>query len=277
MNYRHAFHAGNHADVFKHVVLLTCLVELLKKPGPLAVLDTHAGRGRYDLASEAASRSPEWRDGAAKLWDWTEAPPALQPYRQALHACNPEGALRFLPGSPLLAACVLRPQDRLAACELHPEEVEALRRAAPRGAQIHARDGFTACRALLPPGVPRGLVLLDPPFEREDEWARSVAALAGGWRRFRHGVFVWWRPLKEPAVVDAADAELSQALPQAQGLRLDLSVRPPDAPGLGASSLLVLNPPFGARAPLLEALSALAARLGQPGAEGPRVRPIGPP
>lgn len=267
MNYRHAFHVGNHADVLKHAALVLCLQELVRKPGALAVLDTHAGRGLYDLEAEEARRSPEWREGVAPVWEWEAPPPSLAPYRAALAQANPiPGALRWYPGSPLLAASLLRPQDRLVLCELHPQEAAALRRAAPATAQVHERDGFAAFTALLPPGQSRGLVLLDPAYEQREDWARSVAAMREGLRRFRQGVYLWWRPLKEPALVDAADAELAQSLPALRGLRLDLRVRAAAAPGMGASSLLVVNPPFGAAGMLREAAEALAQRLGQGGA-----------
>jgi len=264
MNYRHAFHVGNHADVLKHAVLLLCLQELTKKPGGLVVLDTHAGRGRYDLESQEARRSPEWRAGVLPIWEWEAAPAALAPYRAALARANQDNpSLRWYPGSPLLAASLLRPQDRLVLCELHPEEAAALRQAAPASAQVHRRDGFAACTALLPPEESRGLVLLDPAYEQREDWARSVAALQEGWRRFRQGVYLWWRPMKEPDLVDAADAELAQTLAALRGLRLDLRLRAVEEPGMGASSVLVLNPPYRAAALLPQAVEALALRLGQ--------------
>ena len=148
-------------------------------------------------------------------------------------------------------------------CELRPEEAQALRQAAPPSAQVHHRDGFGAFTALLPPGESRGLVLLDPAYEQREDWARSIAALREGWHRFRQGVYLWWRPMKEPELVEAADAELMQCLPALRGLRLDLRVRAPDAPGLCASSVLVLNPPFSAVGPLRQAVEALAQRLGE--------------
>jgi len=267
MNYRHAFHAGNHADVLKHAALLLCLQRLTEKPAALTVLDTHAGRGLYPLDADEARRSPEWRDGVGRIWDWGDAPESLRPLQTALRAANPDGQLRIYPGSPMVSAAALRPQDRLILCELHPQEVAALRAAAPSWAATHQRDGFGAFAALLPPAGGRGLTLLDPPYERPDEARRCVAGLSEGLRRFRQGVFLWWRPLKDRRLIDAADAELTGAAPL-KALRLDLRVRPDGEGGLAASSLLVINPPYGLEAALGELGPALAARLAQgPGAE----------
>ena len=159
MNYRHAFHAGNHADVLKHAVLLFCLEALKRKPTPFAVLDTHAGRGIYDLSGTEAGRSPEWRDGVARLWDWPETPPLITHYLAAIRRFNAEGDLRIYPGSPALVATNLRESDALMASELHPEDHAALRRALPRqgNVQVHERDGWEALGALLPPAQRRGV------------------------------------------------------------------------------------------------------------------------
>jgi 23S rRNA (adenine2030-N6)-methyltransferase len=259
VNYRHAFHAGNHADVIKHAVLALILRRLTEKPTPFAVLDTHAGAGAYDLESEAARRSPEWRDGVGRLWDWAQAPAALAPYLHAVRAANPGGTLRAYPGSPALIAAALRPGDRCAACEKHPEEAVKLRtwaRSRP-GLQVHERDGWEAVSALTPFPERRGLVLIDPPYEQPDELARGVDALRRGLARFGHGMFLWWRPLKDAASLDAADREIA-----APALRVDLGVAAPMREGpLTASSLLVINPPFGLEHALREALPALAPRL----------------
>lgn len=259
MNYRHAFHAGNHADVLKHAVLLLCLAKLSAKPAPLTVLDTHAGRGLYDLASPEAARSPEWRLGVDRLWNWAEAPDCLQPYLRALRQRNPSGELRWYPGSPLLAKEFLRAADRLVLCEMHPEEAAALREVAGEGAQVHQRDGFGAFAALLPPATSRALVLLDPPYEQPNEVQRCVLGLAEGIRRFRQGVYLWWRPLKEHAWLDAAEGELS-ALVSYRAVRIDLRVAK-DAEGLAASSLLLINPPFGTAEAAYSVALALSQRL----------------
>ncbi|MDX2275248.1 MAG: 23S rRNA (adenine(2030)-N(6))-methyltransferase RlmJ [Hyphomonadaceae bacterium] len=259
MNYRHAFHAGNHADVLKHVVLIYCLAHLRRKETPFAVLDTHAGVGLYDLAGEEAARSPEWRDGIEKLWGWNEAPAPVAAYLEAVAAFNADGALRTYPGSPALIARALRPQDRLAACELHPEDAAALKRrvGAAGHVQIHQRDGWAAMGALLPFPERRGLVLIDPAYEAGDEMERSVAALKTGLKRFAHGTFLWWRPLKDGRALDRADAELA-----APGLRADFWIDDPMRnTKLVGSSMYVINPPFGLEDALREALPALSARL----------------
>jgi 23S rRNA (adenine2030-N6)-methyltransferase len=266
VNYRHAFHVGNHADVLKHAVLCFWLEALKRKPTPFAVLDTHAGRGLYDLESAEASRSPEWQGGIAKLWDWSDPPPLIAGYVDAVRAFNANGALRAYPGSPALVVRALREGDALAACELHPEEHAALKRALPHAqhVQLHARDAWEAMGALLPPSQKRGLVLIDPPYEQTDETDRAIAAISAAAARFAHGGYLWWRPLKHEAGLARADAEL-----KARGLRnllrADLWLDAPAGAGrLVGSSLLIANPPFGLEPALQNALPALAARLGGP-------------
>lgn len=263
MNYRHAFHAGNHADVLKHAVLLYCLDSLKRKPAPFAVLDTHAGRGFYDLLSDEALRSPEWQDGVGRLWDWPAPPPLIARYLEAVRNFNADGALRTYPGSPALVTSNLRDDDVLSACELHPEEHAALRRALPResNVQVHARDGWEALTALLPPPQRRGLVLIDPPYEAPDELQTSARAIAGALRRFGHGTYLWWRPLKSVAALDRADAELWAHRPRPT-LRADFWTAAPTSEGkLTGSSVSLINPPFGLEAALRQALPFLADAL----------------
>lgn len=272
MNYRHAFHAGNHADVLKHAVLLFCLGALKRKLAPFAALDTHAGRGRYDLANEEAERSPEWRHGIGRLWDWVDPPPLIGAYLDAMRGFNPGGELRTYPGSPALIAASLRAGDALMACELHPEEVAALRRNLQRAAnvQVHARDGWEALGALLPPPQRRGLVLIDPPYEETDELAHGVRALAAALKRFGHGVYLWWRPLKDESALAASDGDLGAQTARPL-LRVDSWIDAPRRSGkLVGSSLLLVNPPFGLEDALRAALPALADRLAQ-GAGGWRI------
>ncbi len=263
MNYRHAFHVGNHADVLKHAVLLFCLDALKRKQTPFAVLDTHAGRGLYDLLSAEARRSPEWQDGVARLWDWPEPPAMIARYLAAVRSFNADGGLRTYPGSPALIATNLREHDVLAACELHLEEHAALRRASPRATniQVHARDGWEALGALLPPAQKRGLVLIDPPYEAPDELAQSARALGAALKRFGHGMYLWWRPIKDERALDAADAE-ARAQGAKQTLRADLWVNTPAPAGkLVGSSLFLINPPFGLREELHDTLPFLADAL----------------
>ncbi|HWA01560.1 MAG TPA: 23S rRNA (adenine(2030)-N(6))-methyltransferase RlmJ [Caulobacterales bacterium] len=273
MNYRHAFHAGNHADVLKHLVLVFCLDALKRKPAPFAVLDTHAGPGLYDLHSEEAARSPEWRDGIARLWEWDAAPPLARAYVDAVRAANPDGALRFYPGSPALIAGALRDDDRLAACELHKDDALALkaRFRAARNVETHARDGWEAMGALLPFPERRGLVLIDPPYEAPDELERAARALGPALRRFGHGLYLWWRPMKSESALAAADAE-TRAQGARASLRADLWVDTPTSEGkLSGSSMFLINPPYGLDEALRQTLPALSERLGVEGRGGWRV------
>lgn len=263
MNYRHAFHVGNHADVLKHLALVLCLDALKRKPTPFAVLDTHAGRGMYDFLSDEALRSPEWQDGVGKLWDWPNPPEPVARYLTAIRAFNADGALRTYPGSPALVTSALREEDVLAACELHPEEYAALKRALPRvgGVQVHQRDGWQALSALLPPQQRRGLVLIDPPYEAPDELNQAARALGPALKRFGHGVFVWWRPMKSESALNAADAE-ARTQGARETLRADLWIDAPQPEGrLNGSSLLIINPPFGLEESLKTALPFLADAL----------------
>ena len=268
MNYRHAFHAGNHADVLKHVVLLAILAHLKRKETPFAVLDTHAGRGLYDLRSDEARRSAEWREGVNRIWDWADPPALIGTFLEAVRALNPEGARRFYPGSPILIAEALRPRDRLAACEKHPEEAEALKQALRGRAQIHVRDGYEGLRALTPFPERRGLILIDPPYEAPDDLAQAVQAIKAVHARFAHAIYLLWRPLKDSVQLDAADAELP-----GPKLRADLAIAAPALSGpLTASSVLVINPPFGLDAALKEALPALSKRLAADASGGWKLR-----
>ncbi|MEK7266050.1 MAG: 23S rRNA (adenine(2030)-N(6))-methyltransferase RlmJ, partial [Pseudomonadota bacterium] len=196
MNYRHAFHAGNHCDVLKHAALTLALGLLTAKEKPFMVLDTHAGRGLYDLDSEAAARSGEHLGGIARIFEDGDAPEALSPYFDAVRRQNPFGGLRWYPGSPAIVRDALRPGDSAKFCELHPDEREALEAAidGDRQVRIYDRDGYQAVRAFLPPPERRGLVLIDPPFEAPGEFERLAGALADGIERWASGVFMIWRP-----------------------------------------------------------------------------------
>jgi 23S rRNA (adenine2030-N6)-methyltransferase len=270
VNYRHAFHAGNHADVLKHILLLACVEHLKKKDGGFAVLDAFGGPGRYNLDSEEAQRSPEWRTGAGLIWDWADAPPLVEAYRKVLVAENPDNNFTLYPGSPLLVRRALRPQDRLIACELHPEDVKPLRRLFRDDAQtqIHHRDGWEAMTALSPFPERRGLILLDPPYEAPDEAGKSARALWETIQRFETAIYVWWRPLKSPREIDAADSDLLRAISRPV-LRVDLTVATQQAAGrLTASSLLIVNPPYGLDAALRETMPDLTQRLAIGGGAG---------
>ncbi|MBL8558331.1 MAG: 23S rRNA (adenine(2030)-N(6))-methyltransferase RlmJ [Hyphomonadaceae bacterium] len=278
MNYRHAFHAGNHADVLKHVCLSLVIDHLKHKAAPFAVMDTHAGRGAYALDGQEAQRSPEWRGGVGRIWDWANAPAAMAPFLDALRGANPDGELHAYPGSPLIALAGMREQDRLIACELHPEEAGVLRRRLsddPR-AQVHQRNGFEAMGALLPFTERRGLVLIDPPYEdRDHETIQTIRALRAALDRFGHGVYMWWRPVKDVRETDMADQELFHGR-TLKTLRVDLAVDRVDPEGrLVASSVLIVNPPYTLAPALAELMPALSERLAATPAAGWRMETMG--
>lgn len=262
MNYRHAFHAGNHCDVLKHAALALILDRLKAKATPFMVVDTHAGRGVYDLDGEAAGRSGEHLGGVARIFGDETAPPALGPYLDAVRRQNPFGALRWYPGSPAMIRDALRSGDRAKFCEPHPDERAALASATAgdRRIRIYDCDGYQAARAFLPPPERRGLVLIDPPFEATGEFDRLANAVADGLTRFAAGVFMIWRPVKDEdgyqrflAAVDALDP--------GKTLVAELHIAPPAAAKLTGSGLFILNPPFGLGAALEEALPYLAGKL----------------
>ena len=267
MNYRHAFHAGNFADVHKHSVLARILVHLRRKPAAFRVIDTHAGAGRYDLLAPEPSRSGEWRDGIERVWEarrQLHGPDALlAPYLAAVVALNPDGRLRIYPGSPLIVKYLLRPQDRLIACELEPRSAAALA-AALRGdarAKAVAIDGWTALGAYVPPKERRGLVLIDPPFEDGADFMHLSSALAAAYRKWPNGIYLMWYPIKDRAAPDALARRLQKlALPNV--LRCELTLGPPRAEaGLVGSGLIVVNPPFTLEPDLRIFMPALRAAL----------------
>ncbi len=256
MNYRHAFHAGNFGDCVKHATLVWLLRALMRKPTPLFVMDTHAGVGRYDLDTGPAARTGEWRNGIAKLLDDTPAP--LADYVGLVRS------LGLYPGSPAIARALLRPDDQLACCELHPEDVAALRRhfAHDRQVAVHHRDAWEALGALLPPRSRRGLVLIDPPFEDPQEFSALSAGLALGQQRFSTGMFAAWYPIKQRAPSRQFLADL-QKLGIRDIVTAELFLREPIDPArLNGCGMLVINPPYLFEQELPPILDALLARLG---------------
>jgi 23S rRNA (adenine2030-N6)-methyltransferase len=257
MNYRHGYHAGNFADVVKHIALIAILAHLKKKATPFAVIDTHAGRGLYDLGGEEARRTGEAAGGVEKLRRLDGAlPPSLAAYIE----CVGQGA--SYPGSPLIAARLLRPQDRLVAIEKHPEEAAALRLAlAPgRRTSVEIADGHARLPKLLPPPERRGLILIDPPFEATDEFEQLAAAIRAAHRRFATGIFLVWYPIKAPGGAEAFVGEVL-ATTAAPALTIEIAI---DArlssegrARLSRAGLLVLNPPFG----FVDEMAAILARL----------------
>ena len=252
MNYRHAFHAGNFADVFKHVLLARILVYMTRKDAPLRFIDTHAGIGRYDLTGAEASRSGEWRDGVARLKGAAPPPEVaalLEPYLGALGPLDASGRPRPYPGSPAIAQALLRAQDRIALCELHPEDRAALIANMGRDARLKIVeiDGYVALNAWLPPKEKRGLVLIDPPFEQPDEPKRLVEALARALAKWPRGTYALWRPIKE-AREDARLLNAFKTIGAPNMLQIDLDVGAPSATSAATSpltqtGLVIVNPP----------------------------------
>jgi 23S rRNA (adenine2030-N6)-methyltransferase len=256
MNYRHAFHAGNHADVFKHAALTLVLEHLRGKAQPFAVLDTHAGIGLYDLASDEAQRAGEYPDGVGRIFGRELA--SAPEYSQLIQALNPDGLAHY-PGSPEIIRRLLRPDDRLIACELHPADFETLKvryRRQPRLA-VHHRNGYEAIGALLPPPERRGLVLIDPPFEQKDEAAQLVRALRTGLKRWPRGVFMAWYPVKDGKAGQTL-FEAAVSSPFDKALRAEFRPYAMDGQRMAGGGLLIVNTPWR----LDEKLAALCEELG---------------
>ncbi|MDQ0509665.1 23S rRNA (adenine(2030)-N(6))-methyltransferase RlmJ [Ancylobacter amanitiformis] len=278
MNYRHAFHAGNFADVVKHAVLVRILAYLAKKEAPFRVLDTHAGAGLYDLHGEEARRTGEWEGGIGAVLA-AELPPAvaglLEPWLAVVRAVNPQaaddamlaGALRRYPGSPLIAQALARPQDRLIFCETVEGVREALAESVGRDgrAKVLATDGWQALQAYLPPKERRGVVLIDPPFEQPGEFQRMAEGLIEAHRRWATGIYVLWYPIKDVRAVDAFRREIERArIPKTLNVQFDLrAVRQIDA--MSGCGLIVVNPPFTLAEELRTVLGALTRVLATDG------------
>jgi len=246
MNYRHAFHAGNHADVFKHVVLLALLDALKRKATPFVVLDTHAGRGRYALRDLSARRTGESDEGVARVLGAKTDAIAIKRYQDAVRLCNPDGGLRIYPGSPMLTAMTLRDDDRLLCCETQPDEARALAALFARDRRVHVQtgDGYAVIKAQLPPKPRRGLVFIDPPYEtQEAEFGAVLAALKEGLERWPQGVFAVWFPIKQRRSVQRFLRAVAR-LPAQDILLAELLIRPDDSPlRLNGSAMLLINPP----------------------------------
>jgi 23S rRNA (adenine2030-N6)-methyltransferase len=280
MNYRHAFHAGNFADVVKHIVLTRVLLYLHEKPSALRVIDTHAGAGRYDLTGEQAKRSGEWRLGVARLLEArldAASAELIKPYLDIVRSHNAGPELNVYPGSPLIARALLRPQDRMTACELeagaHRQLVASLRR--DEQARVVKIDGWTALPAYVPPQERRGVVLVDPPFEQTDEFDRLAAGFASAYAKWPTGIFMLWYPLKDARAAGRLGQRVASALQAGRSSREDLSERilrvefqtsrVIRTDGLTAAGLLVVNPPWILKRDLLTIAPALAATLGTDG------------
>jgi 23S rRNA (adenine2030-N6)-methyltransferase len=255
MNYRHGYHAGNFADVVKHITLVAILDYLKKKDTPFSVIDTHAGRGAYDLAGEQAAKTGEAQNGIAALRG-LPGEGSLGTYLKLA------GGKRY-PGSPLIAAQLLRTQDRLVAIEKHPEEAALLRETlAPfRTAAAEQADGHARLLKLLPPPSRRGLVVIDPPFEAADEFEQLAQTLRAAVARFATGIYLVWYPVKSEAQANGFLGEVLASGDVTKALTINTIIPVPDGK-LGAAGLLVINPPYGLAAQMRQVAQAIAPRLG---------------
>ncbi len=282
-SYRHAFHAGNHADVLKHMVLVQLLAYLNQKDAPYMVIDTHAGAGAYQLDSDYASKSGESASGIAKLWDIPDAPEIVTEYLHTVRSMNPSGRLRHYPGSPFIAEQVMREKDRLRLFELHSTDIRLLednfrkleshqaangQRQGARGKRvmIQRADGFAGLRALLPPPSRRGLVLIDPPYEDKDDYRKVKAAIEDAQRRFSTGTYAIWYPVLGRLESQQLPERLKR-IAAADWLHVTLSVgAPAEGRGLHSSGVFIINPPWTLEASLQQAMPWLAEVLGRDGA-----------
>jgi len=276
--YRHLFHAGGFADVFKHALLARLLIAFGTKEKPYFYLDTHAGTGRYDLSQEWAWKTREFENGISRLWDRKDVPPALAPWLDLVRAENPKGRLRFYPGSPLLALRLRRRNDRVAFVELNRSDCAELEALTGRERHVTVRymDGFEALKTFLPPAEKRGLVLIDSAFDRAREFPRIVKALKEAHQRWATGTYAVWYPLMEPAAMQ----EFARGIGRSgirKILRLELRVKKaePDAPMAGCG-MLVINPPWKFDAEARPLLDWLAQALAQGSGSGAKVDWLAP-
>ena len=276
MNYHHAFHAGGFADVIKHIVLVRILTYLHEKPAPFRVIDSHAGSGLYDLSGEQARRGGEWLTGIARIMQARFSQTAaslVKPYLDIVRAFNPHGELQAYPGSPLIARAMLRPQDRITACEIEPAARKALIDALRKDAQARVvdLDGWVALPAFVPPNERRGLVLVDPPFEASDEFDRLADGFNSAFSKWPTGVYLLWYPAKSRRASDQLARQVAQTTasvrPERTCLRLEFSVAPQAVDSaLTSCGLLIVNPPWTLQGELKTILSELEKPLGQGGA-----------
>jgi 23S rRNA (adenine2030-N6)-methyltransferase len=273
LSYRHLFHAGNSADVFKHALLSRLLIALNAKEKPYCYLDTHAGTGRYDLSHEWAWKTREFDNGIARLWDRKDIPQALAPYMDAVRSENPKGRLRYYPGSPLIALKLRRPGDRILLTELNRTDCADLETAVGRARHVavHLMDGYEGLKTFLPPRERRGLVLLDSSFDRFGEFARVARALRQAHQRWATGMYAIWYPLMKPGVMRGFERDVTKT-GIGKVLRLELRVRQPDTDGvIPGCGMLVVNPPWKFELEARPLLDWIWKALSQGGAGGTKV------
>lgn len=286
LSYRHAFHAGNHADVLKHVVLIQLLRYLGQKDAPYMYIDTHAGAGVYALDTGYAAKNTEYESGISRLWDRTDLPPVLADYVGLIKEMNPSGKMRYYPGSPYCADKIAREQDRIRLFELHPSESKILEEnfrkteahAAAQGQRVNARgkrtmiqktDGFTGLKSLLPPPSRRGLVLIDPPYEVKDDYRRVKDTLVDALDRFPTGTYAVWYPVLNRMESRQLPDKLKR-LPVKEWLNVTLSVSTPSPDGFGlhSSGMFIINPPWTLEPMLRELMPYLVKALAQDAGAG---------
>lgn len=272
LSYRHAFHAGNHADVLKHFVLMQVLAYATQKIAPFWYIDTHAGAGKYALDKSYALQNAEFTEGISRLWQDPQLPPALQPYLDLVKKLNPDGQLRHYPGSPACALEVLRNNDKLRLFELHPNDFKQLKLtvrdagllAMGRKVMIESRDGFAGIKALLPPPSRRAVVLIDPPYEDKHDYQRVIEALKDSLQRFATGTYMIWYPLLQRSEPNIMLDKLKK-MSIRNWLDITLQVHKPALGGFGmhGSGLFIVNPPWTLAQTLSETMPYLVKTLGQ--------------
>jgi 23S rRNA (adenine2030-N6)-methyltransferase len=269
LSYRHAFHAGNHADVLKHCILVNLMRYLAQKDKAYWFIDTHAGAGAYGLDAGYASQNAEHEAGISRLWRQTDLPPALEDYVAVVRAINPNGNLSLYPGSPYLASKLLREQDRMRLFELHPTDVDLLGKTFPDAGNriiVTRGDGFAGLKALLPPPSRRALVLIDPSYEDKADYQNVFQALSDSLERFATGVYAIWYPLLQRQEAQRL-AERFARLKNVEWINATLSVSAPSRDGFGmhGSGTFIVNPPWTLADTLRECLPYLARTLGVDG------------
>jgi len=275
LSYRHGFHAGNHADVLKHIVLVALLRSLTRKDKPVMIVDTHAGAGMYSLEQGFAVKNAEFRDGVAAIWARNDLPELVKDYLGLVRAVNGDGVLRQYPGSPRIALGALRPQDRLRLFELHSTERQILSEQFAddgRRVSVAAGDGFAGLKAVLPPPSRRGLVLIDPSYELVSDYRAVVAALRDGLQRFATGTYVVWYPLLQRREAN----ELPDRLRRAAGadwldIVLHVKAPSPEGRGLHGSGMFIVNPPWKFSEEMRDVMPWLTRVLGQDADAGFRI------
>ena len=267
--YRHAFHAGNHADVLKHCVLQQILMYMNQKDKPYWVIDTHAGAGMYSLASDYANTKSEYLDGVARLWDCDDLPPVLREYMNLIQLCNNKGDWSLYPGSPEVIRRTIRADDRMRLFELHPTDFDILQEnfERDRQAKLFKSDGFASLKALLPPPTRRAVIFMDPPYEIKTDYLKVVDALEEGLARFAEGVYVVWYPI----LTRGDHVRMLESLRKLseKTLNIAMTVQEPDEKGFGmlGSGLFVINPPWTLKTTMEAVMPHLIEKLAQyPGA-----------